>query len=41
MDAIKHYVKSFLLWELLIGLKLTGSHFFAKNNCAVPRRNNT
>jgi NADH-quinone oxidoreductase subunit I len=30
MDAIKHYVKSFLLWELLIGLKLTGSHFFAK-----------
>jgi NADH-quinone oxidoreductase subunit I len=30
MDTIKHYVKSFLLWELLIGLKLTGMHFFAK-----------
>jgi len=30
MDTIKHYLKSFLLWELLIGLKLTGKHLFAK-----------
>ena len=26
----KHYVKSFLLWELLLGLKLTGRYLFAK-----------
>ncbi|MBS0289334.1 MAG: NADH-quinone oxidoreductase subunit NuoI [Proteobacteria bacterium] len=25
-----HYIKSFALWELLIGLKLTGKHFFAR-----------
>jgi len=30
MDTIKHYLKSFLLWELLIGLKLTGKHLFAR-----------
>jgi len=30
MDTIKHYIKSFLLWELLLGLKLTGKHFFAR-----------
>ena len=30
MDTIKHYLKSFLLWELLLGLKLTGKHLFAK-----------
>lgn len=27
---IKHYTKSFLLWELLAGLKLTGKYFFKK-----------
>lgn len=27
---MKHYTKSFLLWELLIGLKLTGKYFFKK-----------
>jgi len=26
----KHYLKTFILWELLIGLKLTGRYFFAK-----------
>jgi NADH-quinone oxidoreductase subunit I len=30
MDTIKHYLKSFLLWELLIGLKLTGKNLFAR-----------
>lgn len=30
MQAIQHYVKSFLLWELLVGLKLTGRYFFKK-----------
>ena len=30
MNAISHYFKSLLLWELLIGLKLTGKYFFAK-----------
>jgi len=27
---LKHYVKSFMLWELLLGLKLTGRYFFKK-----------
>ena len=27
---IKHYVRSFTLWELLQGLKLTGKYFFKK-----------
>ncbi|KTD34769.1 NADH dehydrogenase subunit I [Legionella moravica] len=27
---IRHYVRSFLLWELLSGLKLTGKYFFKK-----------
>lgn len=26
----KHYLKSFLLWELLKGLKLTGRHLFSR-----------
>ncbi|MBI3771986.1 MAG: NADH-quinone oxidoreductase subunit NuoI [Gammaproteobacteria bacterium] len=30
MKTMQHYVKSFILWELLIGLKLTGKYFFAK-----------
>lgn len=30
MRNFKHYVKSFLLWELLKGLKLTGIYFFKK-----------
>jgi NADH-quinone oxidoreductase subunit I len=30
MGRIKYYLKSFLLWELLVGLKLTGRHFFLK-----------
>ncbi len=30
MNMLKHYVKSFLLWELLLGLKLTGKYLFAK-----------
>ncbi len=29
-NTLNHYVKTFLLWELLIGLKLTGRYFFAK-----------
>jgi NADH-quinone oxidoreductase subunit I len=30
MQALKHYVKSFMLWELLLGMKLTGKYLFAK-----------
>ncbi len=30
MSAMKHYIKSFLLWELLKGLALTGKYLFAK-----------
>lgn len=30
MSAIRHYIKSFFLWELLMGLKLTGRYLFAK-----------
>lgn len=26
---VQHYFRSFLLWELLLGLKLTGRHFFS------------
>lgn len=29
-NLINHYFKSFFLWELLLGLKLTGRYFFAK-----------
>ncbi len=30
MNKLQHYVKSFILWELLLGLKLTGKYLFAK-----------
>ena len=30
MQAVRHFIKSFLLWELLRGLKLTGRHLFSK-----------
>jgi NADH-quinone oxidoreductase subunit I len=30
IESIRHYLKSFLLWELLIGLRLTGRHLFAR-----------
>ena len=30
MSEFKHYVKSFLLWELLRGLMLTGRYFFKR-----------
>ncbi len=30
IQKLKHYCKSFLLWELLLGLKLTGRHFFSR-----------
>ena len=30
MQAIRHYVKSLLLWELLKGMQLTGRHLFSK-----------
>jgi NADH-quinone oxidoreductase subunit I len=30
MKALRHFLKSFLLWELLLGLKLTGRYLFAK-----------
>lgn len=30
MNKLQHYVKSFLLWELLKGMRLTGRYFFAK-----------
>ncbi len=30
MKAFRHFIKSFILWELLLGLKLTGRYLFAK-----------
>ncbi|MGF1642141.1 MAG: NADH-quinone oxidoreductase subunit NuoI [Thiotrichales bacterium] len=30
MNMLKHYVKSFMLYELLLGLKLTGRYLFAR-----------
>jgi len=30
MNAMNHYVKSFLLWELFKGLAITGKYLFAK-----------
>ncbi len=30
MKALKQWVKAFSLWELLIGLKLTGRHLFSR-----------
>ncbi|OUR64586.1 NADH-quinone oxidoreductase subunit I [Methylophaga sp. 42_25_T18] len=30
MKALRHFLKSFFLWELLLGLKLTGRYLFAK-----------
>jgi NADH-quinone oxidoreductase subunit I len=30
LNALRHYFKSFLLWELLLGLQVTGRYLFAK-----------
>lgn len=30
MNALTQYFKTFMLWELLVGLKLTGKYFFAR-----------
>ncbi|MBE2295207.1 MAG: NADH-quinone oxidoreductase subunit NuoI [Phycisphaerales bacterium] len=30
MNTLRYYVKSFFLWELLLGLRVTGRYFFAK-----------
>lgn len=30
MQAIKSFLKTFLLWEILVGLKLTGRHLFTR-----------
>lgn len=30
MNMMRHYIKSFMLWELLLGLKLTGKYLFAR-----------
>lgn len=30
MTAVRHYFKTFLLWELLLGLRLTGRYLFSK-----------
>lgn len=30
MKALKHFIKSFTLWELLKGLSVTGRYFFAR-----------
>ncbi|MBK8510246.1 MAG: NADH-quinone oxidoreductase subunit NuoI [Candidatus Competibacter sp.] len=30
MNTLRHYFKSFLLWELLLGLGVTGRYMFAK-----------
>lgn len=30
LKTIRHYLKTFTLWELLKGLKVTGKHFFSR-----------
>lgn len=30
MQKLRQYIKSFLLWELFLGLKLTGRYFFSR-----------
>jgi len=30
IESLRHYAKSFLLWELLLGMRLTGRHLFAR-----------
>lgn len=30
LNALRYYCKSFLLWELLLGLRVTGGYLFAK-----------
>lgn len=30
LNALRYYLKSFLLWELLLGLRVTGGYLFAK-----------
>ncbi|CDH43509.1 NADH-quinone oxidoreductase subunit I 2 [Candidatus Contendobacter odensis Run_B_J11] len=30
LNTLRHYLKSFLLWELLLGLQVTGRYLFAK-----------
>jgi NADH-quinone oxidoreductase subunit I len=30
IESFRHYLKSFLLWELLLGLRLTGRQLFAR-----------
>ena len=30
LNALRYYFKSFLLWELLLGLRVTGGYLFAK-----------
>lgn len=30
MNKLQHYIKSFLLWELLKGMRLTGRYFFSR-----------
>ena len=30
MQALRHYFKTFLLWELLLGLRLTGRYLFSR-----------
>src|SRR5438045_528256 len=29
-QRIKHYLQTFILWELLVGLKITGRHFLSR-----------
>lgn len=39
-ESVKHFFKSFLLWELLLGLKLTGRYLFAtKITVQYPEEN--
>jgi len=30
LNRIKHYFKTFMLWELFVGMKLTGKHLFSR-----------
>lgn len=30
LSTLRYYIKSFFLWELLLGLRVTGRYFFAK-----------
>ena len=37
LNTLRHYFKEFVLWELLLGLEVTGRYLFAKRSrCSIP-----